>query len=47
MKAIQLIEPKQFKSIDIDEPGAPGPGQALVQTQRMGICGTDYSCYLG
>jgi len=47
MKAIQLVEPKQFKYIDIEEPEAPAAGQVLVETQRMGICGTDYSCYLG
>ena len=47
MKAIRLQEPKQFERIEIDEPAAPGPGQALVRTHRMGICGTDYSGYLG
>ncbi|WP_166831194.1 zinc-binding alcohol dehydrogenase family protein [Thalassoroseus pseudoceratinae] len=47
MKAIQLQEPKRFEHIEIAEPGAPGPGQALVRTHRMGICGTDYSGYLG
>ncbi|MEW4530570.1 MAG: zinc-binding alcohol dehydrogenase family protein [Maioricimonas sp. JB045] len=47
MKAIQLAEPRQFKQIDIDEPTSPGPGEALVATHRMGICGTDLSGYLG
>ncbi|MEW4490348.1 zinc-binding alcohol dehydrogenase family protein [Thalassoglobus sp. JC818] len=47
MKAIQLSQPKHFQKIDIDEPGSPGPGQAIVRTHRMGICGTDYSGYLG
>ncbi len=47
MKAIQLQEPKRFEHVDIAEPGKPGPGQALVRTHRMGICGTDYSGYLG
>jgi len=47
MKAIRLDEPKNFQHIDIPEPGEPGPGQALVRTHRMGICGTDYSGYLG
>ena len=31
----------------IDPPADPGPGEALVRTHVMGICGTDYSCYLG
>lgn len=47
MKAIQLIEPKKFEVIDIADPASPGPGQAVVRSHRMGICGTDYSGYLG
>lgn len=47
MRAIRLEEPKRFERIDIPEPERPGPGQALVRTHRMGICGTDYSGYLG
>lgn len=47
MKAIQLVEPKQFQHVDIPAPHSPGPGEALVRTHRMGICGTDYSGYLG
>ncbi|MCG8651010.1 MAG: zinc-binding alcohol dehydrogenase family protein [Pirellulales bacterium] len=47
MRAIQISEPKTLKRIDIAEPAAPGPGQALVRTHRMGVCGTDISCYLG
>jgi alcohol dehydrogenase len=47
MRAIQISEVKTLKSIEIDEPSAPGPGEALVRTHRMGVCGTDISCYLG
>ena len=47
MKAIQLKEPRNFAYIDIEDPGQPGVGQALVRTHRMGICGTDVSGYLG
>ena len=47
MRAIRLEEPKNFQYVDVDQPGSPGPGQALVRTHRMGICGTDYSGYLG
>jgi 2-desacetyl-2-hydroxyethyl bacteriochlorophyllide A dehydrogenase len=47
MKAIQLEKPQQFRRIDIPEPAAPGPGEALVRVHRVGICGTDYSGYLG
>ena len=47
MRAIQISEVKTLKSIDIEQPGSPGAGQALVRTHRMGVCGTDISCYLG
>ena len=47
MKAIKLIAPKTFEACEIDEPEKPGPGEALIQTSYMGICGTDVSCYLG
>ena len=47
MRAIQIAEPKTLKRIDVDEPGSPSTGQALVKSHRMGVCGTDISCYLG
>ena len=47
MKAIQLVEPKRFRQIDIEEPGRPADGEAVVRVKRIGICGTDYSGYLG
>ncbi|QDT04148.1 Putative L-galactonate oxidoreductase [Rubripirellula lacrimiformis] len=47
MRAIQISNVKELKSIEIDAPAAPGPGMALVKTHRMGVCGTDVSCYLG
>jgi 2-desacetyl-2-hydroxyethyl bacteriochlorophyllide A dehydrogenase len=47
MKALLLEKPLNFKQIEIDEPAAPGPGQALVRVHRIGICGTDISGYLG
>ena len=47
MKAIQLEQPQQFRRIEVPEPPAPGAGEALVRVQRIGICGTDYSGYLG
>jgi 2-desacetyl-2-hydroxyethyl bacteriochlorophyllide A dehydrogenase len=47
MRAILLNQPREFQHIEIDEPAAPGPGEALVRTHRMGICGTDLSGYLG
>jgi alcohol dehydrogenase len=47
MKAIQLEEPKHFRLIDVPEPPQPGPGEAVVRVFRVGVCGTDYSGYLG
>ncbi|MEY5026032.1 MAG: hypothetical protein RLZZ244_1560 [Verrucomicrobiota bacterium] len=47
MKALQLVEPKNWQVIDVQEPSGPGPGEAVVRVHRVGICGTDYSGYLG
>lgn len=47
MRAIQISDIKTLKAIDIEPPAAPGPGQAVVRTHRMGVCGTDISCYMG
>src|SRR5579859_3059121 len=47
MKAIRLMQPGRFEEVRIDEPAAPGPGEALVRVHRVGICGTDISGYLG
>jgi 2-desacetyl-2-hydroxyethyl bacteriochlorophyllide A dehydrogenase len=47
MKALSLEAPKSWKRIEIDGPPRPGPGEALVRVDRVGICGTDISGYLG
>ena len=47
MQAIQLEEPESFRVIDLPEPEAPGPDDAVVRVHRVGICGTDFSGYLG
>ena len=47
MKAIILEKPEHFTHANIDEPAQPGPGEALVEVHRVGICGTDVSGYLG
>lgn len=47
MRAIRLEKPKELRYVEIDEPSSPGPGEVLVRTHRMGICGSDYGGYLG
>jgi 2-desacetyl-2-hydroxyethyl bacteriochlorophyllide A dehydrogenase len=47
MKALLLEAPKSFKSIEMEPPGPPAAGEALVRVHRIGICGTDLSGYLG
>ena len=47
MKALQLERPGSFRVIDVPEPQTPGAGDAVVRVHRVGICGTDYSGFLG
>jgi alcohol dehydrogenase len=47
MKAIQLEAPRSLKRLEVGEPTAVGPNEALVRTHTMGVCGTDTSAYLG
>lgn len=47
MRALCLSSPRRFEWIDIDEPGQPSSGEALVAVRCIGICGTDVSGYLG
>ena len=47
MKAIRLEKPEHFSTVNIDEPDKPAAGEALVEVHRVGICGTDFSGYLG
>ncbi len=47
MRAIQLAEPRQFRVIDVPEPASPGPGDAVVKVNRVGICGTDFAGFIG
>jgi alcohol dehydrogenase len=47
MRAIQLEKPHCFRVIEVSEPPAPGPDEALVRVHRVGICGTDFGGFLG
>ncbi|MFM1998022.1 MAG: hypothetical protein RLZZ111_2409 [Planctomycetota bacterium] len=47
MQALLLERPREFRFIDVPEPAAPAPGEAVVRVHAVGICGTDYGGYLG
>lgn len=47
MKAVQLEKPGAFRYIDVAEPSDPEPGEAIVQVDCVGMCGTDYGGFLG
>jgi 2-desacetyl-2-hydroxyethyl bacteriochlorophyllide A dehydrogenase len=47
MKALYLEKPGEFRAAEIPEAPRPSAGEALVRVHRVGICGTDLSCYLG
>ena len=47
MRALQLDKPRHFQRVEIDAPRSPHPGEVLVRSHRMGVCGTDVSSYLG
>ena len=47
MKAIVLEQPGTFRLTTMDEPGTPGPGEALVRVRQVGVCGTDLHAYQG
>jgi 2-desacetyl-2-hydroxyethyl bacteriochlorophyllide A dehydrogenase len=47
MKAIVLEQPGTFRLTTLDEPGIPGPGEALVRVRQVGVCGTDLHAYQG
>ncbi len=47
MKALRLEEPGRLQTVQLDAPGEPGSGEALVGVHRVGICGTDLHAYRG
>jgi 2-desacetyl-2-hydroxyethyl bacteriochlorophyllide A dehydrogenase len=47
MKSILLVEPGTLRATETPEAPAPGPGEALVQVHRVGVCGTDLHAFRG
>lgn len=47
MKAIQFASKGEARLVDIADAASAAPGEALVRTHRMGVCGTDVSAFLG
>ena len=47
MRAIQFIEPGDLRIVETPESVPPGEGEARVRVHAVGVCGTDYSGYLG
>jgi len=46
MKAIQIVEPKIIREIELPEP-AVSPGEIKIEIKRLGLCGSDLKTYLG
>jgi 2-desacetyl-2-hydroxyethyl bacteriochlorophyllide A dehydrogenase len=47
MKALLLQQPGRFERVELEEPGGPRPGEALLRVHRVGVCGTDVGGFLG
>jgi 2-desacetyl-2-hydroxyethyl bacteriochlorophyllide A dehydrogenase len=47
MNSLTLTAAKTFEWTTLPEAAAPGVGEALVAIRAIGICGTDFSGYLG
>ena len=47
MQALQLTQPGQFEFLQREEPGIPGPSEALVRIKKIGVCGTDLHAFQG
>ena len=47
MHALTLAQPGRFEPRILDAVADPRPGEAIVATHQMGVCGTDLGGYLG
>ncbi len=46
MKAIQIIQPGEIKTVEIEKPSVR-PGEVLVKIKYVGFCGSDLNTYSG
>lgn len=46
MKAVVNHGPEDYRLEDVEKP-SPGPGEALVRVEAVGICASDLKCYHG
>lgn len=46
MRAAKLYGARDFRIENLPEPGAPGPGEALVKIGAVGVCGSDLHTYV-
>jgi 2-desacetyl-2-hydroxyethyl bacteriochlorophyllide A dehydrogenase len=47
MQAVTFQAPGEVRVEDKPEPGAPGPGEAVVRVEATGVCGSDLHIYHG
>jgi 2-desacetyl-2-hydroxyethyl bacteriochlorophyllide A dehydrogenase len=47
MRTVILDQPGAFRLTDTPEPARPGPGEALLEIKRVGVCGTDLHAFGG
>ena len=47
MKAIILDKPERLRLLQMEEPQASGPDEALVRVRQVGVCGTDFHAFRG
>jgi L-gulonate 5-dehydrogenase len=47
MRAAVTRAPGAMEVVDVAEPTAPGPGEVIVRSEAVGICGSDYHFLLG
>ncbi len=47
MTSIRLTEPGRFEIIETGPPNPPGPKEALIRVEHVGLCGTDIHAFHG